>query len=234
MKNYNGENPVGYWMSEKYDGVFAEWDGAKLTTRRGNEIIAPDWFKDGLPEARARGELWIRRGGFQTVVSVIRKKVPVDSEWEGVKYMVFNVEDKTVVLRGNVEAVEQIKCDGHSHLENFRSKIVAAGGEGVVIRKSINGFPIDYSEGMFKDRPSMDDEAKLIGYKPGGGKYDGLTGALICRTKSGIEFNIGSGLTDDERREPPEIGALVTYAYNGLTDSGKPRFPRFVAVRDYE
>jgi DNA ligase-1 len=234
MKKYNGENPAGFWMSEKYDGVFAEWDGVKLTTRRGNEIAAPDWFKDDLPESRARGELWICRGSFQAVVSIVRKRVPVDSEWKQVRYMVFAVEGKNVVLRGNALSVKQIKCDGRFHLENFRSEIISGGGEGIVIRKSVNGFPMDYSEGMFKDRPFMDDEAEIVGYKPGGGKYDGLTGALICRTKNGIEFNVGSGLTDEERKEPPEIGVLITYAYNGLTDSGKPRFPRFVAIRDYE
>ncbi|HEX7047399.1 MAG TPA: DNA ligase, partial [Gammaproteobacteria bacterium] len=42
---------------------------------------------------------------------------------------------------------------------------------------------------------------------------------------------IGSGFTDAERAEPPAIGSLVTYRYNGLTSNGVPRFARFLRVR---
>ena len=33
---------------------------------------------------------------------------------------------------------------------------------------------------------------------------------------------------------PPDIGALVTFSFFELTDGGLPRFPAFVATRDYE
>jgi ATP-dependent DNA ligase len=32
--------------------------------------------------------------------------------------------------------------------------------------------------------------------------------------------------------DPPPIGSWVTYAYNGITASGIPRFARFVRIRD--
>ncbi|MCX9565389.1 DNA ligase, partial [Vibrio cholerae] len=51
------------------------------------------------------------------------------------------------------------------------------------------------------------------------------------RTSDGVEFYIGSGFSDAERADPPEIGSLITYRYNGLTTDGKPRFARFVRVR---
>jgi hypothetical protein len=34
----------GYWVSEKYDGVRAVWDGTTLRHRSGRSIPAPDWF----------------------------------------------------------------------------------------------------------------------------------------------------------------------------------------------
>jgi len=38
-----------------------------------------------------------------------------------------------------------------------------------------------------------------------------MMGALICKTKEGVEFKVGSGFTDKERRKPPKIGTKVTY-----------------------
>ncbi|EKO3616769.1 DNA ligase, partial [Vibrio metschnikovii] len=43
---------------------------------------------------------------------------------------------------------------------------------------------------------------------------------------------IGSGLTDQLRQTPPKIGCLITYQYNGYTDSGIPRFARFMRNRE--
>jgi DNA ligase-1 len=39
-------------------------------------------------------------------------------------------------------------------------------------------------------------------------------------------------LSDAQRRNPPPVGALVTYRYRELTKSGMPRFPRYLGVRD--
>jgi DNA ligase-1 len=67
----------------------------------------------------------------------------------------------------------------------------------------------------------------------GKGKYTGRVGALRVALRSGLEFQVGSGLRDADR-EPsaaPPIGALVTVRYQGLTRAGVPRFPTFVAVR---
>ena len=41
-----------------------------------------------------------------------------------------------------------------------------------------------------------------------------------------------SGFSDEQRRHPPPIGSWVTYAYQGLTAKGVPRFARFLRVRE--
>ena len=48
-KKWDNEDPTGWWMSEKLDGIRAYWTGSKLVTRNGNEIHAPAWFTDSLP-----------------------------------------------------------------------------------------------------------------------------------------------------------------------------------------
>ncbi|MGL6055431.1 MAG: DNA ligase, partial [Vibrio metschnikovii] len=88
------------------------------------------------------------------------------------------------------------------------------------------------SDDLLKLKKHQDAEAHVIGYRPGKGKYTGMVGALIVRTDDGIEFAIGSGLTDQLRQTPPKIGCLITYQYNGYTDSGIPRFARFMRNRE--
>ncbi|WP_233188766.1 hypothetical protein [Hydrogenovibrio sp. SC-1] len=65
---------------------------------------------------------------------------------------------------------------------------------------------------------------------PGKGKYQGLAGALICQWQA-QRVLLGSGLSDDDRKNPPRKGVWVTFKYYGLTASGRPRFPVFLRVR---
>jgi DNA ligase-1 len=69
-----------------------------------------------------------------------------------------------------------------------------------------------------------DAEARVTGYVPGKGRLAGITGALKCEMESGKKFNVGTGLSDKQRRNPPKIGAIITYRFQELTRDGVPRF----------
>ena len=56
-------------------------------------------------------------------------------------------------------------------------------------------------------------------------------GALKCRMECGKEFRIGTGFTDEIRRKPPSVGAIITYRFQELTKAGIPRFGSYVGVR---
>jgi DNA ligase-1 len=77
----------------------------------------------------------------------------------------------------------------------------------------------------------LDDEVKVIGYEPGKGKYKGMTGSLQCRLRNGLTVNVGSGMSDAERRNPPPVGSIITIKFQELTDGNIPRFPTFIGVR---
>jgi DNA ligase 1 len=47
----------------------------------------------------------------------------------------------------------------------------------------------------------------------------------------GLRFNIGTGLSDKQREEPPPIGSWITYRFNGFNDSGIPRFAKLLRIR---
>ena len=80
-----------YWLSEKYDGLRACWDGQRLLTRGGEAITAPDWFTAGWPAGSMDGELWIGRGRFEETLSTVRRQTPGEDAWRRVRFMVFDL-----------------------------------------------------------------------------------------------------------------------------------------------
>ena len=46
------------WMTEKYDGIRAYWDGEQMYTRTGRLIRIPNLFSSQLPNFPLDGEIW--------------------------------------------------------------------------------------------------------------------------------------------------------------------------------
>jgi DNA ligase-1 len=40
-----------------------------------------------------------------------------------------------------------------------------------------------------------------------------MVGALLMKEKDGTEFKIGSGFDDNQRKNPPAIGSVVTFKF---------------------
>ena len=60
------EPPIGWYMSKKYDGYRAMWDGSRFVSRQGNVYNAPEWFTRHLPKnVVLDGELYAGRENFQ-------------------------------------------------------------------------------------------------------------------------------------------------------------------------
>lgn len=242
-------DPTGWWYSEKLDGVRAWWDGKNFISRQGNVFHAPDWFKAGLPDHLLDGELWVDRCKFQSTLSVVRRLDGGDM-WKAVKYVVFDaphLADKG--FEDRLSALEQIcrtsangflkfhphhRVESRQHLLSELKTVAALGGEGLMIRKPGALYEAGRSATILKVKPWDDAEAEVVGYEPGKGRHKGVVGGLIVRMPNGKEFNLGTGLTDEERRNPPKIGAKVTYRYTGMTDAGIPKCTGFICVRDYE
>jgi DNA ligase-1 len=52
--DYQGDDPTGWFISEKFDGCRAYWDGQQLWTRSGKIIKAPPSLTANLPGHRRR------------------------------------------------------------------------------------------------------------------------------------------------------------------------------------
>ncbi len=109
-KKWTGQDVTGWYMSEKYDGMRAVWDGlgpeytgprpwarsgdgaTGLWSRYGNVIHAPDWWTAGLPRGVILdGELLAQGPGgtWKNSVSICRSHDAGD-RWEDVRYLVFD------------------------------------------------------------------------------------------------------------------------------------------------
>lgn len=238
-------DPTGWWMSEKYDGLRAWWDGQKLWSRKGNFIHAPDYFLAEIPRDIALdGELWIGHGKFEETMSIVRSETP-DDRWNRVRYMVFDAprakgtfEQRMQFLRatvseGNrfVRVVAQERCQGVAQLLAERDRLVRQGSEGLMLRQPGSAYEAGRSPTLLKVKPYDDAEATVIAHEPGKGKFAAKLGALRVRADDGREFSIGSGLTDADRESPPPVGTVITYRFRGLTAKGLPRFPSYLRVR---
>ena len=49
-------SPIGWWMSEKYDGMRLFWNGSECSSRNG-QIKVPNLWKSQLPNVALDGEL---------------------------------------------------------------------------------------------------------------------------------------------------------------------------------
>ena len=101
-----------------------------------------------------------------------------------------------------------------------------------MLHKGTSLYKPDRTHDLLKLKTSHDAEAEVIGYSPGKGKYVGQVGALLMKMPNGLEFKLGSGLSDYLRKNPPPIGSIVTYRYNGFTKRGIPRFARYLRMRE--
>jgi DNA ligase-1 len=235
-------DPQGWLVSEKLDGVRAHWDGRQLMFRGGTPVAAPAWFTAALPPVALDGELWLGRRRFEELVSAVRRHTPVDAEWRGIGYHVFELPNVSGTFEqrvrriaslalGPVHAVAQEALPSREALRQRLDSVVAAGGEGLMLHKADAAFVSGRTPLLLKLKPWADAEAQVVGHLAGRGKHTSRLGALRVRTADGVVFNIGTGLSDAERDSPPPLGSWITFTHQGVTDAGVPRFASYLRRR---
>ena len=148
-ERYIGQNVVGWWLSEKYDGCRAFWDGSCLRTRSWLPIAAPDWFTASLPKGKPLdGELWAGRQTFQLMRVLVQFKMAERNEWKQVKYMVFDAPNTdsvpyearqqtamSRVVGEHARLAPQRRIESTADLDQEFKRVVTGGGEGLVLRR---------------------------------------------------------------------------------------------------
>ena len=244
-KVYRQEDVSQWLVSEKLDGVRAIWNGEKLRFRSGNLIHAPNWFTENFPAQAMDGELWLGRGTFDRLSGIVRKKIPDERDWKQVRYMLFELPESSGTFSERVQKMQkltasakiqwlqtipQIRLDSEEALLKMLDDFVKKGAEGLMLHRADSHYHSGRSNDLLKLKPWQDAEATVIEILPGKGKFSGMMGALVVKDKSGHIFRIGSGFSDNERRNPPQPASVITYKFTGTSKKGLPRFASFLRM----
>ena len=255
LSEYKDQNVSGWLASEKLDGVRAYWDGENLLSRQGKKLNAPLSFTKNFPKFALDGELYARKLKFEEIQATVMDKLPDEKAWSRLKFHIFDVPEANGGLLDRIEVlakflknepnqnliiIKQIKMRDNAQFLKFTEDIIVKGGEGAVVREPNAPYERKRSKNALKFKKFKDAECEVVSINKGNGKYANLTGSLTCRAlggkygeaKAGTIFKIGSGLSDEQRTNPPNIGSIITYKFQNLTSYSKPRFPIFLRVRE--
>lgn len=164
---WTGQPVEGWWMSEKFDGVRAFWDGAALRTRTWRAMDAPAEFLAAFPRGISLdGELWGGRGTFQIASELSRFARASDAAWSGIRFMVYDwptcaavkfedrVNELSQYVRGPIQEVGLARCDGVSHAHSALGAVTAAGGEGLMLKRPGHCYSFGRSSDWLKVKPA--------------------------------------------------------------------------------
>ena len=146
-KDFEGnpnEDVIGWWMSEKYDGYRAIWNGRCFKSRTNNKFSVPRWFSQMMPQGVALdGELWMGRGKFNKCGLFRRirpKNTAARKEWEknwaeaGVIYKVFDIPDSPLKFEDRMKKLKTIIYNQITREYAFKDDIL------------IKTFPLEFTE----------------------------------------------------------------------------------------
>lgn len=188
----------------------------------------------------------------------------VYDKWDSDSPYLNRVEDieESLPKSKHLDSIQTAYCINHKAAENWLEEFIYQGFEGAILR-SINS-PYKQGRSTFKEgyllklKKFLDDEAVVIGfeerlhntneqerdergYAKRSSKKEGMVGAdtlgsLIVSWR-GVEFGVGSGFNDAQRKEIWEnrdkyLGKLVTFRYQELSALGVPRFGTFKWFRE--
>lgn len=244
-------NTIGWYMSEKLDGMKGRWINGKFLTRSGQEIKAPKWFIKLLPKFDVEGELYFGKNTFHRTGSL--RSSSNQKSWETVCYYIFDLVDynlcwldrqaflsESIQKTDHIKLVKWEKVSSLSHLEKTYNKITEQLGEGIVIANPRGFYQDGHVEQILKYKAVQDSEAVIIGYNTDD-KNVRLCSFIVHPINSHtqkpnkkISFNIGTGLKVPQRYNYETkfpIGTIVSYTYELMGKNGKPRTPIFKGVR---
>ena len=166
-----------------------------------------------------------------------------NDDWKQITYLVYDApllkmkfKERLVemekCLKGKNEKIVKLHkqeiCKDQAHLDKEMDEVLAKQGEGLMIKNPDSMYESKRSCNLLKVKKFLDTEATVLKHLNGTGRCSAMCGAILCKLDNGIEFKIGSGFDDKQRRNPPKLGSRVTFKYQGLSNSGKPRFPIFM------
>jgi len=259
---WNGKLPFeNTYVSQKFDGVrcivISNEDDTIAYTRNGHEIntvidLLIEIQDLELGDVVFDGEL-IKGDGtgeyFSDVVGDVRRKdftmkdytyqvfdIMKFEEFKGVNRLSWDLRWHTNMKDGKyLKYTKQTKVKSYAHLEELWTEAITRGWEGLMLRNGDMYYDRKRSKNLLKMKKMQDEEFKIVGVVEGEGKYVNSLGAITILVGD-VEVNVGSGFSDEMRKEIwnyPALydGKFATIQYFEKTSDGSLRFPVFKTIR---
>lgn len=247
-----------YIIQPKLDGVrcraLITKDDVTLISSEGHTIDHVPHINKYLSKAftdiniELDGELYVHGMNFQDIISRTSRSKNKHPDSGQIEYHIFDIinnqmqidrlsalnklgyfivdECIRIVSPSVVRDIDEVMTMYHQYLDE--------GYEGFVIRDAYSGYARKRYTGIMKFKPHQTDTYTIIGSLEEisiNGDPKGTLGAFVCTSSEGTIFNVGTGLTAEQRNEywkvrDTFVGKKLKVKYQSLTQGkGIPRFP---------
>lgn len=213
----------------------------------------------GVPDCIFDGELYNHdlKDEFEEIVSAVRSEEPSEESMK-IQYHIYDIvikdqpqfkrADSLFYLKDTVKQlnlkhikiVETKMVLGENDVDNHFERFLDAGYEGAMYRDYEALYANTRSDGLLKIKKFQDAEFEIVGVEEGRGKLKGHAGAFICHIKTPSGAKTFKAKMSGDTKKLKEylnnfddyVGSMLTVQYQGYTNTGLPRFPVGLRIRE--
>lgn len=217
-------------------GANMVYDGELLVVIEGN--IQDRQTGNGILNKAVKGT--ISSGEAASVQATVWDCIPYDHFKAGkgtVQYAVRFAMLESASLPSKIRLVESTAVGSFEEAQKIFEGYLAQGQEGIILKDMSGVWEDKRVKTQVKFKAELDCDLKVVGIQPGTGKYEGMVGALLCESSDGIvKVDVGSGLSDEDRKRDDYVGKIVAVIYNARIKNKQGEeslfLPRLIEVRE--
>ena len=247
----------------KLDGVRAIIQESGTTSRNGKDLVSAPHIHETLkplfekyPDLVFDGELYAHKSDgidFNKIISCVRKTKPTAADLaeskQNIQYWIYDLPSQV----GSFDERYKMLCsldlpdcciivpteqmDNINDILAYYFDYMDDGYEGQIIRILDSEYENKRSKSLLKHKTFFDQEFTILGVEEGKGKLQGKVGTLMFEIE-GKPFNAAVNGDHEYLEKLFKSGTLMgkqaTVKYFELTTDGIPRFPKVIAIRDFE
>ena len=217
-------------------GVNVVYDGELLVEVEGN--IQDRQTGNGILNKAVKGT--ISAGEAASVRATVWDCIPYEHFKVGkgtVQYAIRFAMLQSASLHPKIRLVESTSVDSFEEAQKIFEGYLSQGQEGIILKDMSGLWEDKRVKTQVKFKAELDCDLKIVAIQPGTGKYEGMIGAYICESEDGvIEVDVGSGLSDEDRKNFDVIGKILAVVYNARIKNKQGKeslfLPRAVEIRE--
>jgi hypothetical protein len=220
------------------NGVNMVFDGELLVEVEGN--IQDRQTGNGILNKAVKGT--ISAAEAASVSATIWDVINYDTFKSGKGKIVYQVrfsQLESMPLPNKIRLVESKVVASFEEAEEIFKEYLAQGQEGIILKDLSGVWEDKRVKTQVKFKAELDCDLKIVAIQEGtpGSKYEGMIGAYICESADGvIKVDVGSGLSDDDRKNRDVVGKILAVVYNARIKNKQGEeslfLPRAVEIRE--